>query len=101
LRVASESVDAGDLPDQFGGGDDTEAFLGEQLRCVQRAPRGANKATVLDAAQRMPGSTAAEIRTATGLAASVISREIKTLLKSGGLQEHQLPDWKPTYTAPE
>jgi hypothetical protein len=49
----------------------------------------------------MPGSTAAEIRTATGLAASVISREIKALVKSGGLQEHQLPDWKPTYTAPE
>jgi hypothetical protein len=49
----------------------------------------------------MPGSTAAEIRTATGLPASVISREIRALVKSGGLQEHQLPDWKPTYTAPK
>jgi hypothetical protein len=57
--------------------------------------------TVLDAAQRMPGSTAAEIRTASGLAASVISREIKGLVKNGGLQDHQLPDWKPTYTAPK
>ena len=68
---------------------------------LRRAPRGANKATVVDAAQRMPGSTAAEIRTATGLPASVISREIRALVKSGVLQVHQLPDWKPTYTAPK
>jgi DNA-binding MarR family transcriptional regulator len=56
---------------------------------------------VLSAAQQRPGSTTAELRVATGLVSSVVSRELKRLVKSGELKEHQLPDWKPTYTVPE
>lgn len=64
-----------------------------------RAPRGAHREAVLNAAHERPGSTATELRITTGLTSAVISRVVRALVASGKLQEHKLEDWDTTYTA--
>jgi hypothetical protein len=56
-----------------------------------RAPRGANRLAVLQAAEDRPGATSAELATIFGVQANTLHALLARLVKSGELQKETLP----------
>ncbi len=57
----------------------------------KRAPRGANRVVVLQAAENRPGATSAELATVSGVQGNTLHALLARLVKSGELQKQTLP----------
>lgn len=64
----------------------------------ERAPRGANRLAVLQAAENRPGATRAELATASGVQPSTVNALLARLVKSGELQTEALPTGRTGYS---
>jgi hypothetical protein len=62
-----------------------------------RAPRGANRAAVLRAAQERPGATGAELAAVSGVERNTLNALLARLVKSGELQTLALPTGRTGY----
>lgn len=60
-------------------------------RTRRRAPRGANRSAVLAAVSERPGSTATEIRAASGVEGNTLYALLRTLVGQGELKKAELP----------
>jgi hypothetical protein len=64
----------------------------------KRAPRGANRLAVLQAAEERPGATSAELATVSGVQGNTLHALLARLVKSGELQKQTLPTGRIGYT---
>ncbi len=64
----------------------------------ERAPRGANRLAVLQAAGDRPGATRAELARASGVQPNTLSALLARLVKSGELQTEALPTGRTGYS---
>jgi IclR helix-turn-helix domain len=65
-----------------------------------RAPRGANRTAVLEAARGRPGASAGELAAATGVSRPVVYALVKTLIEEGELVKQELPAGLSGYALP-
>ena len=70
-------------------------------RARTRAPRGANRAAVLRAAQERPGATGAELAAVSGVERNTLNALLARLVKSGELQTLALPTGRTGYALGE
>ena len=63
----------------------------------KRAPRGANRAAVLEAAENRPGATSAELAAASGVQRNTLNALLARLVKSGELRTEALPTGRTGY----
>ena len=63
----------------------------------KRAPRGANRAAVLRAAEQRPGASGAELAVASGVERNTLYALLARLVNDGELQKRELPTGKTGY----
>ncbi len=63
----------------------------------KRAPRGANRVVVLQAAENRPGATSAELAPASGVQRNTLNALLARLVKSGELRTEALPTGRTGY----
>ena len=63
----------------------------------KRAPRGANREAVLQAASQRPGATSAELAAVSGVEPNTLSGLLRRLVKAGELQQRALPTGRTGY----
>ena len=63
----------------------------------KRAPRGANRAAVLRAAQERPGGTSADLAAASGVERNTLYALLTRLVKDGELETRKLPTGRTGY----
>ena len=63
----------------------------------KRAPRGANRLAVLQAAENRPGATSAELATVSGVERNTLNALLARLVNSGELQTEALPTGRTGY----